>query len=584
MKFDCMVWFSFVLTMLLGSTGKLFANNIAVSNVITTGLNVTNDYTMVEFDLSWENSWRTTNGPANWDAAWVFVKFQVGSSDPVFTGVNSSGTTITVSSTANLRVGMRVLATGGIGAFPVNTVISSITNATQFVVSAAPSVQLVDASIICRRFWEHAELNTVAANHTAAAGSTIEVPSDATGVFVYRSTVGSGSVAFNNMQLRWDYGLNGVADDAVVQVQVFAIEMVYVPGGMDFNVGGGGGTYAFTTTTINTAVATTAPAGTGSRGGAAGGQPSGAAIPNADWPNGYNAFYCMKYEMSQGQYRDFLNTLDYVQQGNRTAASISSAAGTGALVTTNTQRNGIDVQVPGDASTYIPAIYGCNLNGNNIYNESDDGEWIACNHVTWMDGCAYLDWAGLRPMTELEFEKACRGDQFPVVGEYAWGTNTIHTATYGPLTNSGAANELPNSPSTSAGNAGYSTTANTIGPMRVGIFATATTTREQAGATYWGIMDMSGNLWERAVGWNHVYTGVHGDGQLNTFGHATESNWPGLGVNGVTVGNGSIFRGGSWGDVAADVGVSDRSLAAVSSTIFNARSSACGIRGVRSAP
>jgi hypothetical protein len=60
---------------------------------------------MVNFNLSWDNSWRSSVGPSNWDAAWVFVKFMVGETDPSFTGASSSGTTVTVTSTANLRVG-----------------------------------------------------------------------------------------------------------------------------------------------------------------------------------------------------------------------------------------------------------------------------------------------------------------------------------------------------------------------------------------------------------------------------------------------------------------------------------------------
>lgn len=35
------------------------------------------------------------------------------------------------------------------------------------------------------------------------------------------------------------------------------------------------------------------------------------------------------------------------------------------------------------------------------------------------------------------------------------------------------------------------------GPVRVGIYATANSGRDTAGATYWGVMEMSGNLWGR---------------------------------------------------------------------------------------
>ncbi|MFN9581641.1 MAG: hypothetical protein ACK566_03095, partial [Bacteroidota bacterium] len=196
------------------------ANNIAVSSVSLTGQNTTAgtnnaaNFSLVQFNLSWENSWRVSTGPSNWDAAWVFVKFRVGASNPTFIGVSSSGTTVTVSSTTNLRVGMPVRVTSGTGAFAANSVISSITNATQFVVSATPTTPLSSASIECIRIWEHASLNTT--GHTAASGSTIDVPTDGTGAFIYRSSAGSGTNTFNNTQLRWNYGANTVRDDAIV--------------------------------------------------------------------------------------------------------------------------------------------------------------------------------------------------------------------------------------------------------------------------------------------------------------------------------------------------------------------------------
>ena len=64
------------LILALSLWGTLCANNIAVTNVALTGKNVTDSYTLVEFDLSGENSWRISSGAANWDAAWVFVKYR----------------------------------------------------------------------------------------------------------------------------------------------------------------------------------------------------------------------------------------------------------------------------------------------------------------------------------------------------------------------------------------------------------------------------------------------------------------------------------------------------------------------------
>ncbi|HMP94975.1 MAG TPA: hypothetical protein PKD90_18995, partial [Phnomibacter sp.] len=56
------------------STSSAIANNLQISNVSQSGSNIS-------FTISWENSWNTTNNinplyPNNWDAAWVFIKYQ----------------------------------------------------------------------------------------------------------------------------------------------------------------------------------------------------------------------------------------------------------------------------------------------------------------------------------------------------------------------------------------------------------------------------------------------------------------------------------------------------------------------------
>jgi formylglycine-generating enzyme required for sulfatase activity len=669
----------------LAITHSLIANNIAVSNIVITGQNNTAgsnnlaNYTMVQFNLGWDNSWRWnssggslsyiavktggsgytsaptisitggggsgatatasisggavsgititnagsgyTSVPAIsfsggggsgstadahitswWDAAWVFVKFRVGSSNPTFTGVNSSGTTITVNSTTNLRVGMPIRVTSGAGAFASGTVVSSITNATQFVVSATPTTALSNANVECLRIWEHARLNNT--GHVAPAGSVIDAglqspgsafnltTNPAVGAFIYRDAPGEGSNSFNNIRLRWNYGANGIADNMLVTVQVFAIEMVYVPGGVDFNVGGGGGSSSFTSTTINTGVANTVPAGTGSLGGAAGGYPTGQTAPNANWPNGYNAFYCMKYEITQGQYRDFLNTLTYAQQVNRTANLPTSAAGTSALLNNNANRSSIDIQTPGNATTLLPAVYGCNLNGNTTYNEAADGEWIACNRLPLTSACAYLQWSGLRPMTELEFEKACRGNQPAVAGECAWGSNTYTQVT--GISNAGTNTETF---SNAGANVVVENSHSLSSPLRVGAFAGAATTRTEAGSTYYGIMEMSGNLWESAVTIGNEagrsFTGLHGSGTLLVDGSASMDFWPGIngnssattantafaGTTGITGAAGMGYRGGSYVNAITILNISAR---------INFQNTndgpQFGHRGVRSAP
>ncbi|MBK7084177.1 MAG: hypothetical protein IPH53_05730 [Flavobacteriales bacterium] len=54
----------------------------------------------------------------------------------------------------------------------------------------------------------------------------------ALGVFIYRNAVGTGNLALFNLQLQWNYSALGLVFNDVAQLQVFAIEMVYVPQGV----------------------------------------------------------------------------------------------------------------------------------------------------------------------------------------------------------------------------------------------------------------------------------------------------------------------------------------------------------------
>jgi len=219
---------------------------------------------------------------------------------------------------------------------------------------------------------------------------------------------------------------------------------------------------------------------------------------------------------------------------------------------------------------------------------STTNPYVACNFLSWMDGAAYSDWAGLRPMTELEFEKACRGTVTPVANEYAWGTATVASSAY-TLENPGATNEgIASNYSTSTGNASYVITDGSIdGPLRVGIFAANAVNqgRITAGASYYGIMELSGNLWERAVtvgnATGRAFTGLHGNGALSTNGHANETDWPGLTGGEVTGATGCGFRGGVWLSNASLMRVSARLNAANAITV---RSGIFGFRAVRVAP
>jgi formylglycine-generating enzyme required for sulfatase activity len=492
--------------LLVVATSNLFAHGVEISNVELNGQNTTSDFTFVNFDIAWDNSWRTSTAQCNWDACWVFVKYR-----------------------------LKIETT-----------------------------------------WHHATLNWVDGTgsgdgHTEPTNSNIVSSNDngsggAYGVFIYSSAdMAQGSVNYTGAKLRWNYGTDGLADNDSVEVCVFAIEMVYVPQG-SFYVGDGTFTTIrgqFENGTSGTALQITSEGaltlGGGSAGSLGNSNTSGMyaiwglddfndatskTLPAA-FPKGYNAFYCMKYEITQEQYAAFLNKLTYTQQTTRTVNAPNSAPGTGALNTGNSHRNGIDIMTKG-ISSYKPAVYACNLDGDANYDEATDGQNISCNYLKWDDLAAYLDWAALRPFTELEYEKACRGTIPAVANEYAWGSISLTQAT--GISNSGANNETA---SNAAANCAYGNHASVQGPMRVGNFGQGVNTKIGVGASYYGIMEMSGNNWERPISvssaTSRAFTGTNGNGILLANGNADASNWTSGG-----------FRGGDWNYVATCLRISDR--------------------------
>jgi len=180
-------------------------------------------------------------------------------------------------------------------------------------------------------------------------------------------------------------------------------------------------------------------------------------------------------------------------------------------------------------------------------------------------------------MTELEFEKICRGPLKPVKKELAWGTANVTDAN--TIKEEGtiyerAVDEL--SPNSGLAAHGYS---GPKGPLRNGFGGSDTSTRLSIGAAYYGAMELSGNLWEMCVVINQEglrFEGRNGDGKLNSRGFSNELSWPGKN------GKGAGFRGGGWnsGILAdfRDLAISDRFY--VFDTPENRRNTAGG-RGMR---
>ncbi len=79
--------------LLMALTGMLHANNIVISNLSLTGKNTTDRYTMVQLDISWKNSCRTSIDESNRDATWVFVKYSKAGGEWQHAWLNESGNT-----------------------------------------------------------------------------------------------------------------------------------------------------------------------------------------------------------------------------------------------------------------------------------------------------------------------------------------------------------------------------------------------------------------------------------------------------------------------------------------------------------
>ena len=196
------------------------------------------------------------------------------------------------------------------------------------------------------------------------------------------------------------------------------------------------------------------------------------------FPKGYDAFYCMKYEITQGQYAAFLNAIP--DQASHFRANFGGK---------HYYENRGTISLQGDS--YVAA-----------------SPQRPLNYVSWDDGCAFADWAGLRPMTELEFTKACRGPVDPVAHEYPWGS------------------------SSKTGVLRYVNTETDELTMAPGLDESQLSdqNKEAFAASYYWVMDLAGSVWEKVITIGHPtgrsFEGSHGDGRISTYGFAQNPDWP----------------------------------------------------------
>ena len=238
-----------------------FSNNVRITSApVLVNPSPVNKQVYIDFNLSWDNSWRNST---NYDAVWLFVKYKKnnGAWQHAYLDVDESNYSV-------------INENGTISQFEVG-------------------------------------INNISGTNRGM------------GVYAFRAANGNGNINWENVRLKWNYGENGVSNHDSVIVQVFAIEMVYVPQG-SFWLGDGSSFSRFHEgNNINTGYQiTNAPVQFGASSGnlwATGAWDAPSGTLSTSYPTGYNAFYCMKYGITQMQYVDFLNTLTRQQQHTRAA-------------------------------------------------------------------------------------------------------------------------------------------------------------------------------------------------------------------------------------------------------------------------
>lgn len=488
-------------------SSTVWASHLKVDKVLLSEVNKETKTAKIQFNVEWDNAWKNET---NCDGVWVFAKYQT--SDGIWKHANLKG-------------------------------------------DSGKDFDYKDQTPDTFSKGDNADLGML-------------VPQEKTGAFIYRLQ-GKGTTVSHDVQLIWDYAGDGVSDDAIFNtpIKVFGLEMVYIPR-EQFYVGDpkgpNGPDNAIYTYPDNGSylIASEDPILVDKEEGALycdqdnprSREDTPFTIP-AEFPKGYRAFWIMKYEMTSQQFADFLNTLTRSQQQNMVDSDISQDEIPNYYVKTNTAdehlRNSLVVAKKGNGTTepvkfftYAPAR--------------------ALNFISWANLEAFGDWAGLRPITELEYEKACRGPKEAIPNELAWGVDmdsplTGRVQTFDGADGSGYEKKVPQQGVVNAclggGIAPFDEGKKEVpdnpgfeGPVSGEVFENSqhegVDERINNGASYYGVRNLSGNLWERCVTIGHekgrAFDGIHGDGVLDAEGFANVESWPGK--EGVGGGN----RGGVW--------------------------------------
>lgn len=392
--------------------------------------------------------------------------------------------------------------------------------------------------------WHHA---AVAQAETGAGDFVAEVSGDQMGAFIHGIKAYQGKASLDSVKLKLDVSKAGLKDSAKPAVKVYALEMVLIPEG-PFLLGDGprptSAFFRYPSPTNPYPVKSESPIAMGESEGNLFFQPShysgtaSGTIPAA-YPKGFGGYYVMKHLLNWGQYVAMLNTLKPARAAERFPLG----------------SNGFDHIIQGFPPDCAAP-------------ESSK----SCSMLRWSDGVAFADWAALRPLTELEWEKAWRG---------SWVTTTIKQEIQTldmdgeGLTSGSEQKEDPRLPPLNERKpeAGYWVDF-IWGPFR------SQPPEGRDSTTYYGVVDGGGGILELCVTVGNergrAFKGTHGDGELADSGDANVPDWPG--PDGV----GSGYRGGRWQFRSPSLRATDRSVAEISHA--GRLHGELGWRAARSAP